>query len=129
MKTWSFADASTGLFTGVTFSSCAPSNKQAAVLAANTREGWIAVEGTHDHLSQRLDLATGKVVNDADLARRNADAAEREQRRTLALARIRELEFKQLRPMRELATDPDSDMALGVLAEIDAEIAQLRAQL
>ena len=56
MNTWSFADASSGLFTGRTFSGLP------GMIDGNTPAGCIAVEGMHDHLCRRVDLTTGEVV-------------------------------------------------------------------
>jgi hypothetical protein len=54
---WSFYDAETGAIApGVI--TCT-----AAQLAANTPAGHIAIPGAFDHLSQRVDLATGQVVD------------------------------------------------------------------
>lgn len=57
MKSWSFADQDTGLFTGRSFSGPESS------LPANTPPGTIAVPGMHDPGSARLDLETGEVVD------------------------------------------------------------------
>lgn len=53
-KTWSFFDAETGLLTGRTY--------RGDELAANTPEGQAAIEGVFDWLCQRVDIATGQVV-------------------------------------------------------------------
>lgn len=53
---WSFADAE-GRFTGRTYAG------PAEFLSINTPEGCVAVLGMHDHLSRRLDLETGEVVD------------------------------------------------------------------
>jgi hypothetical protein len=112
-------------------------------LRQNVRDHEFAIEGHHDLYSKRFDEETQQVVDyvppqpDADHEwnastrrwQKRSDAIERDHRRALALARIRELELRQLRPMRELAADPHDDRAQGILAEIDGEIAQLRAQL
>jgi hypothetical protein len=57
IKTWSFCDSATGALLGRTFSG------SESALAANTPEGAMAVEGVHDHMSCRVDTATGEVVD------------------------------------------------------------------
>lgn len=56
-KTWSFCDGITGALLGRTFAGSEDS------LAANTPAGAVAVEGVHDRMSRRVDLATGEVVD------------------------------------------------------------------
>lgn len=55
MSTWSFYDAATGALAHRRIT-CSP-----AQLAANTPPGHIAIAGTFDPLSQRVNLATGLV--------------------------------------------------------------------
>src|SRR6185436_8258209 len=96
---WQFYDPQTGVLSSRRFSG------PAHALAQNTPVGMAAVEGFHDHLSQRVDVATGEVVayqrpvSEVDTERRAA--RERQARR-----RIDELERAQHRPMRDLAIDP-----------------------
>lgn len=54
-RTWSFYDTATGAL--------APGSMtcSAAQADANTPPGWAAIEGRFDHLSQRVNLATGQV--------------------------------------------------------------------
>jgi hypothetical protein len=56
-STWSFYNASTGALAQGTLT-CST-----AQVAANTPEGWTAIEGRFDHLGQRVNLATGQVVD------------------------------------------------------------------
>lgn len=56
MKTYSFADAATGVFSGRSFSG------PADWVEDNTLAGTVAVEGLHDPRRVRLDVATGEVV-------------------------------------------------------------------
>lgn len=56
MSTWTLWDTATGLFRAGTLTA------SRAQLAANTPPGWAAMEGRFDHLSQRVDTATGDVV-------------------------------------------------------------------
>jgi hypothetical protein len=103
--------------------------------------GTLAIEGAHDHMSQRVDLSTGKVVPYHPLAP-SADhewnaaskrwqvrkgVRETEGRRAVVFARIHALETSQGRAIRE-ATLGDAG-AIKRLKEIDAEIAALRAEL
>lgn len=136
MKSHSFADKETGLFSGVHFST---SNSE--MLEANTPAGHFAVEGHYDHLSQRADIATGEVVDYQpprpsvdhewnDTTKRwemSAASQAKIDARSAALAGITALEAQGIRAMREAQ--------LGVagsqerLAGIDAQIAQLRRDL
>jgi hypothetical protein len=56
-RTWSFYDTETGALAAGRLT-CSP-----AQLAANTPAGHAAIEGRFDHLSQRVDIATGQVVD------------------------------------------------------------------
>lgn len=121
--TYSFYDASTGLFTSRTFAG------SAQALALNTPRGTRAIEGTFDRLTQRVDLATGEVVK----RERPAEEVEAEQKAKLAEESRRvigELEAKQQRVVREalLALLPAGPEKLR-LEEIDAEIAAKREAL
>jgi hypothetical protein len=75
MKAWSFADPQTGMFSGQAFMGTE------ARLQGNVPPGLIAVEGLHDHLSKRLDVNTGAVVDwqpprpaDSEMATHDWDA-------------------------------------------------------
>ena len=64
MKQYSLYDSGTGLFVGRTFGTdLADPATHAQALAANTPPGHAAIEGHHDHLSRRVDLATGHVID------------------------------------------------------------------
>lgn len=120
----SFYDPSTGLFVGRRFSG--PAQK----LEANTPEGLVAIEGHHDPASKRVDLASGEVVDYAPAVDATAVAAsEAAERRANALARIRALEERQHRAVREMSLDPTNTDARARLESIEGQIAQLRAQL
>jgi len=137
MKVWSFCDSQSGMLSRRTFSG--PDDS----IAANTPPGLQAIEGEHDHLSRRVDLATGEVIDWQPPApstdhewnatsRRwelSADAIERAEKLQRAQARINHLELAQLRPLRELVRDPQNAAALARMDEIEAEIAGLRADL
>lgn len=147
MKTWHFYDLATGIFTGRSFGptedgcvngSCFPGEGAKCDVA-----GWE---------SQRVDVETDQVVDyqppapDADhewihddaqgnRVRRwvlKPDAVERRNRRSMAIARIAELERKQERAMREhlLGISPtEEDRAAGAmtLQEIQDAISEQRA--
>lgn len=98
--TWSFVDQS-GRVTGQTFTG------PHSALAANTPDGCRAVEGL-------LPFERG---DDPQL------------KRDRVLAQIAALELRQARPLRELQIDPANFNAAHRLAEIEADIAKLRAQL
>jgi hypothetical protein len=135
--TWSFYDAQTGALSGRRFSG------PARMLKANTPEGHVAIEGKLDRLSQRVDVATGNIVDyvppqpderhewhaQSKRWRKRADVVLREAADRRARKRIAELERAQLRPLRELAVDANNAEAKRRLAEIDAEIAGLRNDL
>lgn len=58
MKIWSFYDKATGVFSGRTFG--APNDD---LLEAHTPTGQVALEGSYDHLAQRVDIPSGKVID------------------------------------------------------------------
>jgi hypothetical protein len=131
MRTWSFYLLETGAFTGRTYSSTDPDT-----LARNTPPDCVAIEGTFDPRTQRFDSRAGMVEHWRpappsddhewiDGAWRLSAAAIR--RRTLA--QIRAIESQQLRPLRELAVDPDNPIARERLTSLDAQIAALRELL
>jgi len=120
-KTVSLYDPKTGFFTGQTVS-CREDR-----IAQNVPSGLAAKEGTFDHRSQRVDVTSGQVVS----YERPASALEAERRAAQvrdARQRIAALERSQLRPMRELAIDPNNVEAKRRLQEIETEIAGLRPQ-
>jgi len=138
MRTWHFYDLQTGIFSGRLFSARSETDLQ-----FNTPEGFGAREGVIDWESQRVDLATGELVDyqppapDSDHewvpdARRwvlKLEVADRRARRAAALSQIEALETKQLRSLRELVIDPNNTDAASRLAQIESEIAELRRQL
>lgn len=138
MQTFSFYDARTGLFTGSTYSTTTPSE-----LAMNTPAGQVAIAGAFDHLSQRVVLETGAVVDWVPPPPSSAHtwspetrrwtlpaaAADADRRRAAARSRIRDLEAAQARPLRELAIDPHDLEARRRLQAIDEEITAARVAL
>ncbi len=144
MRRVHFYDAVTGIFNGVSFSFSGPTR----ILHANTPKGCGAYEGEVDHLSQRFDLESGRLIDyvpprpDADYDwnentkrwARRAEAVNREQQLAAAMGRIAELEYRQLRAMRENALKPnekdrDGKTAKDRIQAIDDEIAALRVQI
>ncbi len=142
MKTWTFFDNSTGIFTGRTFSG------DDRDLPANKPEGQGAVAGAYDHLSQRVDLETGEVVDyqppappDTALLRHEWEptirrwvehktpAAHEADRRARIVSQIGRVELGQQRALRELTLNPNSADARSALEVMDAQITSLRAEL
>jgi hypothetical protein len=136
IKTFSLYEAATGLFTGKRLQ-C----DEEGLVEVRLPPGTLAIEGAHDHMSQRVEMSSGKVVAYHPLAPSsdhewNAAAKrwqvkkgvrESEGRRAVIHARIHALETSQGRAIRE-ATLGDAG-AMKRLKEIDAEIAALRAEL
>lgn len=134
-RTYSLYDTATGLFTGKQVQS-SDSGLQIAPPA-----GIAALEGSYDPLSQRVDRASGQIVDyqppapseehewDAGKKRWRVSSAVRESagRRTQVLGQIQTLEANQHRALREATLgDP---VALKRLMEIDAAIDELRKEL
>lgn len=124
IRTWSFYREQDGSILGRHYS--APTDQ---FLEQNTPAGCVAIEGRYDRERQRMDLQSRRVIDDAELARMNAEKRTQAMRGDLARTRIEALERQQLRPLRELAIDPTNAEARTRLAEIDAQIATLRTQL
>lgn len=132
-KHWHFYHADSGLFSTVTFAG------PPASLQANTPRGLVAIEGYYNVTCQRVDTASGNVVdyeppppdgNHEWNARfrchvKTPAALARE----AALAEIEALEIKQRRPLRELALNPADAEARARVAAIEAQIAELRESL
>ena len=141
IKHWSFYDPRSGHFSGRTFSATDES-----ALDINMPEGLAAIEGKHDHLSRRVDIATGLVVDHQppspsadhewdDASKRwklNPEAAARADRKNGAAARVSHLEANvQPRAQRELLLSIAKRMGIdgGRAQDIDDEIAELRIDL
>jgi hypothetical protein len=135
IKTYSLYEAATGLFTGKRLH-C----DDEGLLSARLPAGTLAIEGTFDQRTQRLELATGQVVSyrppppsgdhewNATEKRWQVKAARGAETRTAVIyARIQALEATQGRAVRE-ATLGDA-AAIKRLKEIDAEIKELRKEL
>ena len=144
MKHYSLFDVTTGAFIGREFVGTT------AALVINIPPGCAAVEGAHDHLSQRVDFATGQVVDwqppqppDDELRTwhwrtgplgqsqwvpRLTDLARTQQAQALVQQRMDALERTQGRAMRELAITPGRSDARAALAAIEARMTALRAE-
>jgi hypothetical protein len=137
MKTVSFYHAATGLFHPASLTV-----SDETVIALNTPPDHAVMEGAHDHLSRRVDVATGEVVDyqpptpsadhawDANLKRWVLDpvAQERAARRQGLQGMIQHLERNvQPRALRELALGQDG--ARERVQKLEDEIAALRRDL
>jgi hypothetical protein len=139
---WSFYRLDTGMFTGQKLFAASQHTE------SNTPTGCGVIEGDFDHLSQRVDLTTGQVVDwqpappaeDGfytwawDTATRRWVSTPTEatlylEERARIIAAIVALEATQDRPTRELALDPNNDVSRAKLTLINSQIAALRAGL
>lgn len=106
-----------------------------SMVALNTPEGFEAIEGHFDHITQRVDvenLPDGAEPRDYVVAIAEPKRDERIESVSLMVAaqrRIEALELGQLRPMRELAIDPSNQMARTRLQQIETEIAEKRLEI
>lgn len=143
MTRYHYYDLSTGLFIGECISS---SNADAAFMEANARDGCGLIAGVVDLMSQRVDLASGVIVDyvpprpsdDHDWNTETKrwllrpEIAERNREREQALRDIAFLEGQALRPQREIllsrvaGLEPAPATVLRLEA-IEAEIESLRA--
>jgi hypothetical protein len=117
-------------------------SSDAKAIALNTPRDHIALDGDHfDRLSQRMDVNTGKVVDQVPVQpsidhewnatdRRwqvKPEVLAREETRRHAILRISQLEQSGIRSLRELALGEAK--AADRLKALDAEIAELRRSL
>lgn len=147
MSTWSFYDATTGLFADLRYSG------PEEWVAQNVPSGCLCLQGAYDHLSQRVDVATGAIVDyvppapeDTDLATYTWDATVRRwlpsptlsarklAARKLVLAAIDAQEALQARPLREVAGAQIAGVqapqaAIDRLASIEGAIEAMRLLL
>lgn len=135
IRCWHFYRLTDGVFTPSRLCTSDP-----ALAVANTPPGCAAWGGEVDPESQRVDLATGGLVDwqppqpsrahvwDRTTRRwaLTPEAAQREADRINARRRIEALELAQRRPLRELALDASNQAALARLQQIETEIATLR---
>lgn len=111
--------------------------------ALHETEGFAAMEGHHDHLSRKVDPATGEVVDhqppqpddrhewDGTAKRWVPNAATRAHQSALlaAVTRTAELEAPERHLVRRLTLDPSDAEARRALAAIDDELARLNKLL
>lgn len=130
----SFYDPATGLFIGRTVSSTMHSEPPPSMVPPGMK--WVA--GKHDHLSKKVDLKTGEVVDyqppspgaeySWDIATKRwkltSAAEERRRRGRAALHRVNELEARSHRAVREFLLGDAT--ALERLRVINDEITALR---
>lgn len=107
--------------------------------ALHETEGFAAMEGHHDHLSRKVDPATGEVLDhqppqpsadhewDGTAKRWVPNAAARDHQAALlaAQARIATLAAPERAAMRRLILDPSDADARRALTTIDDELASL----
>ena len=128
MRTWSFYHRETGAVHSrrysndlAEFRNGEPQASFKHHLAQNTPADHVAIEAVLDHRSQRVDVATGKVLGvESAPAAPAPDPA-----RKAALAQIRALESGQDRAVREALLTGNHDR----LADLEARIAALRKEL
>lgn len=135
--TWSFFRVSDGTVLPGVFSG------PERFLKANTPPDCEAIKGAHDPKNRRVNLKTRDVEPyqpsapdedhewnaDLELWVLNPDVVAIRSRKAAALARIQDLESKQLRAVRELSLDATDAIAQKKLRDIDDEIALLRKDL
>lgn len=137
MRVVSFYHKVTGLFHARHLMS-----SDAKAIALNTPADHIALDGDHfDRLSQRMDIKTGKVIDQMPAQpsvdhewnatdRRwqvKPEVVAREETRRHAILRISQLEQSGIRSLRELALGEAK--AADRLKALDIEIAELRKSL
>jgi hypothetical protein len=121
MRTVVFYHKDTGLLNGTHFMA-----SDDELIALNTPPNHIAIEGDHDHLTKRVDVTTGEVVDYQRPADELAAEAKGIARQT-ALMKIASLEASQHRAIREAALGGLG--AAARLQSIDDQISALRADL
>jgi hypothetical protein len=138
MKSLRFYDQATGLFAARTMLA-----SDDVDVVANTPPGLIAIEGEFDHLSQRVDVETGKVVDyqppqpspdhewnaDAKRWQLTAPAQAAIEAAMQAKATIAVEEAGSIRALRELILDPTNTAARAKLQAADTAIAAVRVDL
>lgn len=119
---------------------------RADLVALQVREGFALIEGDHDHNRVRVDITTGELVPyrpdpppDSELLTwqwdddawcwRSSHTARAQQilQAEERMRRVLELESSQARPLRELLLNPGDSDARRRLAQLERDIADLRA--
>jgi hypothetical protein len=140
LRTWHYFDRATGIFTGQQFSTSVEDGAELSV-AANCPDGCGSIEGIYDTEAQRVDMASGLVIDyqppqptlDHEwnvLAKRWRLTPAKQLARdasVTAQGRIEALERGALRTLREVALGKPG--ATARLQAIDDQIAALRVDL
>jgi hypothetical protein len=133
MRSYSFYHKDTGLFDGRVFTT-----DDEGSLQRNGRADHVVIEGAHDHLSKRVDIATGLVIeyqppkqsNDREWNAKTkrweltAAVVDLASKRAAAAARIAQLDVSSVPILREYALGING--ASEKLRAINDEIAALR---
>ena len=125
MITVHFYDEKTGEIARKVFRTTA--SNAAEIIALNTPAGHRPIAGVTDWKSQRVDLRTGLLVVDADLAQRNRALRELAQRLNELTEERDSLEKLQVRSLSELAADANNAQARQHFNRRKARLDELRA--
>lgn len=120
--TWSFYHKETGEILPARFIG------SESLLKVNTPVDHVPIGGAVDHKRYRFDLQASALVEISPPTALIEDADEN-LRDDLARQRIASLERSQLRSIRELLLDPNSEDAKAQLQAIDAQISAVRKDL
>lgn len=137
-----FYDNATGVLHAKRIATDADTDAARSFAEANAPPGHHYIEGTYDHLSQRVDVETGKVVDyqppapsgdhvwNTDIKRwvLSDEARIKTDKRESALQQITALEAKQPRILREIFLK-EGDGAEKRLHDIEEQIIELRKDL
>lgn len=146
-KTWHVYDKTTGEFTGETFSSSVadPANDDLPNgMEANVPDGRAVIAAAHvDHLSKKIDLDTGEVVDHVPPAPSDdhfwhtdqkrwyikPEVAGKRNRHAATMQKIDALEAKQHRIIRDIFLNDENGEAKKKLHDIEDQIVELRKEL
>ena len=136
----SFYHSATGIFHPSTLNTDAILTG-ATVKGLTSPDGFLAILGSYDRQSQRVDLTSGEVIDyqppspsvdhqwNAGTKRWQLKPEVATRKHAVATAKliIAQLEAAQLRPLRELALDSGDMLARSKVIDIDQQIAAQRA--
>ena len=136
MRTWSFYHPQSGEFLNSRYRSNIDDH-----LKINTPDGYVAIEGEFDHLSQRVDVANGTVIDwqpprptdehewngETKRWQLNSSTLATQRAKEQARSRIQQLDSKSTRALRELALGING--AHERLRAIEDELQALRHQV
>lgn len=136
-RTWSLYDSGTGLFVGKTI--MCPEDH----LSANILDGHAATEGRHDHLSSKVDISTGAVIDhqpprpsqdhewNANAKRWCLTATAQAREAAIAISRARRAVLIELQhdDVRRVALNPQDTQARKALQAIEDEMSAINAEL